>query len=236
MAKGGFFQRLGNLWRGFVSLWISDVEKKHPEIAYENAINSMIQRYTELKRATAAIILRRGDVGARLAAQRAELEQVEADLDTAVQTNQQELGLVLVQKQRSLRASVSELDAELQLAVSEADSAKASLLQVQSEIQKLEAEKDNMLARMASAEARVRVQEQLDGLSLDAEVKALDEVRTHIKETIAQARLGHELAESDLDAKLAALRHKTGDVTARAEWERLRNASAAQQAAAKKTM
>ena len=55
MAKVGFFSRIGNLWRGFISLWISDVEKKHPEIAYENAINSMVEKYAQLKRATAAL-------------------------------------------------------------------------------------------------------------------------------------------------------------------------------------
>jgi phage shock protein A len=73
-------------------------------------------------------------------------------------------------------------------------------------------------------------------VSIDAEVKALDNVRTHIKTTIAQANLNQELGESDLDAKLKKLRQQTGDVTAKAEWERLRNASAAKQAAAKKTM
>ena len=30
----GILSRLGNLWRGFLRLWISDVEKEHPEIAY----------------------------------------------------------------------------------------------------------------------------------------------------------------------------------------------------------
>ena len=29
----GIFSRLANLWRGFLSIWISDVEKQHPEIA-----------------------------------------------------------------------------------------------------------------------------------------------------------------------------------------------------------
>ena len=47
-----------------------------------------------------------------------------------------------------------------------------------------------MLAKMQRAQARVRIQEQLDGLSVDAEVKALDNVREHIKNTIAQANLG----------------------------------------------
>ena len=50
----GVFGRLANLWRGFLSIWISDVEKAHPEIAYENAINSMVEKYSKLKRATFA--------------------------------------------------------------------------------------------------------------------------------------------------------------------------------------
>ena len=57
MAEINFFSRLANLWAGFVSLWITDVEKRHPEIAYQNAIDSMIEKYTRLKSATAAIRL-----------------------------------------------------------------------------------------------------------------------------------------------------------------------------------
>ncbi|HEY8145147.1 MAG TPA: PspA/IM30 family protein [Kofleriaceae bacterium] len=230
----GFFGRLGNLWRGFVSLWISDVEKKHPEIAYENAINSMVQKYTQLKKATAAIIRRREDVESRLSVASKELTQVEADLATAVETNQQDLGIVLLQKQKALSAEVAELKAEAESAVRDADSAKASLVQVQAEIKKLKAEKDSMLAKMHSAQVKVRIQEQLEGLSVDNEVKALDNVREHIKNTIAEANLGKELGESDLDARLKALRSQTGEVTAKSDWERLRAAAAAK--AGQKTM
>jgi phage shock protein A len=234
MAKVGFFGRLANLWRGFVSLWISDVEKKHPEIAYENAINSMIEKYSQLKHATAAIIRRREDITARLGAKQRELTQVEADLQTAVDSNQQDLGLVLIQKQKALADEVAGLKTDMQTAVADADSAKASLVQVQAEIKSLKAEKDNMLAKMASAEARMRIQNQLDGLSVDNEVKALDNVREHIKNTIAEANLGKELGESDLDNRLKALRAQTGEATSKSEWERLRNAQAAK--AGQKTM
>ena len=61
----GFFGRLSNLWRGFLSIWVSDVEKANPEIAYENAINSMIEKYSGLKRATASIIRRREELEQR---------------------------------------------------------------------------------------------------------------------------------------------------------------------------
>jgi phage shock protein A len=87
---------------------------------------------------------------------------------------------------------------------------------VQGEIRKLKAERDSMLAKMQSAQARIKIQEQLDGLSVDAEVKALDNVREHIKNTIAEANLGRELSESSLDARLAALRNQAGDVQAQA--------------------
>jgi phage shock protein A len=226
MAKIGFWGRVGNLWRGFLSIWISDIEKKHPEIAYENAINSMVEKYTQLKRATAAIIRRRDDVSVRLTRSTKELHQVENDLRVAIETDQQDLGMILIQKEQQLSAMVAELRGELEDASKDAESAKAALLEVQSEIKKLRAERDNMLAKLKSAEVKVRIQEQLEGLSVDNEVKALENVRSHIHETIAQAKLGQELAETDIDQRLRSLRQKSGDVTARSEWERLRAASA----------
>ena len=225
------FKRLANLWKGFLSLWISDVEKEHPEIAYENAINSMVAKYSQLKTATAGIIRRREDIDERYKHATAELTQTEAELDTAVSTNQDDLALILIQKKNQLTADVTELKTEMEQAHTDADSAKSSLIGVQSEIRKLQGERDSMLAKMQSAQARIKVQEQLDGLSVDAEVKALDNVRQHIKTTIAEANLGKELSESSLDARLAALRTQTGDVQAKQQLAELKSNKAAQQSA-----
>jgi len=228
---GGFFARLGNLWRGFLSLWISDVEKQHPEIAYENAINSMIAKYTKLKTATAAIIRRREDIDQRNLKAKTELAEVEGQLAAALDTNQDDLAVVLLQKKNELEKELAELQGDLQVAQKDADSAKNSLLTVQAEIKKLKAERDSMLAKMHSAQARIKIQEQLDGLSVDAEVKALDNVREHIKTTIAEANLGRELSESSLDARLDALRNQAGEVQAKAQLAELKAKRAAQQAA-----
>src|SRR6266545_1871439 len=185
------FKRLANLWRGFLSLWISDIEKEHPEIAYENAINSMVVKYSKLKTATAGIIRRREDIDERYKRANAELLQTEAELDTAVSTNQDDLAVILIQKKNQLTTEVTELKAEMESARSDADSAKGSLLGVQSEIRKLQGERDSMLAKMQSAQARIKVQEQLDGLSVDAEVKALDNVR-RAGQTAARRTEGQE--------------------------------------------
>src|SRR3954462_8611862 len=133
----GVFSRLGNLWKGFLSLWIADIEKEHPEIAYENAINSMVAKYAKLRGATAAIIRRREDLDERYKKATADLSQTEAELNTAVETNQDDLAVVLIQKKNQLNADITEMKAEMDQAHTDADSAKSSLLAVQSEIKKL---------------------------------------------------------------------------------------------------
>lgn len=231
MADVGFFKRLGNLWKGFLSLWISDVEKEHPEIAYENAINSMVEKYTKLKSATAAIIRRREDVSERFQKATKELAQTEAELGVAMDTSQDDVALILLQKKNQLTTEVADLKTDMEAAQRDADSAKASLISVQGEIRKLQAERDSMLAKMHSAEARLKIQGQLDGLSVDAEVKALENVREHIKNTIAEANLGKELSESSLDSKLAAVRSQVGEVQAKQQLAELKAKRAAAQAA-----
>jgi phage shock protein A len=227
MAGNSILIRLANLWSGFVSLWVSDVEKAHPEIAYQNAIASMIEKYTQLKAATGAIIARRQDITARLENAERELAAIAADLEAALATNQDDLAVVLIQKKNGLDATISELRADAEQAVADADNAKDSLTNVKTEIEKLKAEKDRMLAQMHSAQARLKIQGQLDGLSVDAEVQALDAVRGHIKSQVAQASLGAELRESDLDVRLNKLRQSSGSVTAKAQLDALKQARAA---------
>ena len=237
MGDVNFFSRVKNLFKGFLSLFISDIEKEHPEIAYENAINSMVEKYTKLKNATAAIIRRREDIDERLKRANKELAQTDHELNAAVETNQDDLAVILLQKKNQLEAEVKELTADMDSASKDAESAKSSLMSVQGEIKKLKAERDVMLARMQSAQARIKIQEQLDGLSVDAEVKALDNVREHIKTTVAAANLGKELAETSLDSRLAALKTTAGDVQAKQQLAELKaKRAAAAQAQPQKTM
>ena len=231
VAEVGFFKRLGNLWKGFLSIWISDVEKEHPEIAYENAINSMVEKYSKLKSATAAIIRRREDTSERFQRVTRELAQTEAELGVAMDTSQDDVALILLQKKNQLTADIGDLNAEMEGAQRDADSAKTSLMSVQAEIRKLQAERVSMLAKMQSAQARIKIQGQLDGLSVDAEVKALENVREHIKNTIAEANLGKELSEASLDAKLQAVRSQVGEVQAKQQLAELKAKRAAAQAA-----
>lgn len=224
MANHAIISRLWNLWNGFVSLWVTDIEKEHPEIAYQNSIQSMTQKYTKLKEASGRIIARRMDIEARLGDSKRQLEAVASQLEAALATGQDDLALVLIGKKNLLDENVAGLEADLAEATKDADEAKGALLEIKGEIDKLKAEKEKMLARFASAKARLQIQESLDGLSVDAEVQALAGVREHIKGKVAEAKLGSELRSSDLDVRLKELNKTAASTSARAQLEAMKKA------------
>lgn len=228
MANNAIMSRLWNLWTGFVALWVTDIEKEHPEIAYQNSIASMTEKYTKLKQASGRIIARRLELEDRLSAAKAELDKVSAQLNAALATNQDDLAMVLIQKKNALDEDSKSLAADFAEADKDAEEAKSQLLDIKGEIDRLKAEKERMIAKFHSAEARLKIQESLDGLSIDAEVKALSGVREHIKGRVAEAKLGAELRQSDLDVRLAGLTRSAGAVTARAQLEEMKKARAAQ--------
>ncbi len=222
------FTRLGNLVRGFMSLFVSGIEQQHPEIAYENAINTMIEKYNKLKNATAGLIRLREDAADRLQKAQAQQHELTAMLEQAMAEGQDDIAVELIERKDAIDAEIASLQAEMEAAEKDVGTAKTALTEVKGEIAKLKAEKDRMLAKMQSAQARVRIQDQLEGLSVDAELRALENVRTGIKDTIAKAKLGDELRESDLDVRLKSLRTNSSKASARNKLEALKKERAGQ--------
>jgi phage shock protein A len=228
----GFFDRLGNLWRGFLSLWISDLETKNPEMVYESAIEERIRKHRDLKKAVSGIIYLRNKTAAELEQKEKELKEINVQLPVAVEEGEDEVALVLIQKKDELTRAVTELRAEMDKIAVQAEESKKGLIAFAGEIEKLRREKDEMLAKKANAEARIQIQETLDGLSTDADIKALDNVREHINKLQAEADIGSEVKEDSLDAKLAKIKAKAADTTARSQLDEMKRALASRKAAA----
>lgn len=217
MADHQVTSRLWNLWNGFLGLWIQKKENAHPEIAYQNSIQSMTQKYAKLKTAAGRIISRRDGLRVQVQDAERELAKVTQQLQAAVATSQDDLAVVLIQKKNQLAEGLDTLRPELATAETDAETMKSNLVEVQGEIKNLKAEKDRMVGLLQSAEARIQIQSSLEGLSLDAEVQALGGVREHIKGRIAEANLGAELRSTDLDVRLKELNRSSASVNARAE-------------------
>jgi phage shock protein A len=214
--------RVWNLIKGFFGLFVSKVEQEHPEIVYQNSIDSLTQKAVQLRQAAASIIRRRDEIEERYENKTREAKEVEAQLSVAIQNGDEEVGTLLVEKKDVLDVEVAELQRDMEQARNDANDVKSALLKIQAEREKLVAEKDRMIGKLASAQARVKIQEQLDGLSLDSDVKALDNVRTHIKNKIAEANLGKELSESSLDARLEKIKSQVGSVQAQTKFQQMR--------------
>lgn len=237
----GFFDRLANVWRGFLSLWISDIESRNPEAVYEAAIDERVKKHRELKKAVSGIVYLRNKLSNELESKERELKDVMNQLPVAIEDGEDEVALLLIQKKDELTASIEALSAELKKVSNQAEEAKAGLLQFQGEIEKLKREKEKMIAAKANAEARIEIQETLDGLSTDADVKALDNVREHISKLQAEADIGAEIKGDSLDQKLAKIKERAANSSARSQLEEMRRQMQARKTAAaeggpKKTM
>ena len=237
----GFFDRLSQVWKGFLSLWISDIENRNPEAVYEAAIEERIIKHRELKKAVSGIVYLRNKLQAELDQKEKELAEVQLQIPVAVEEGEDEAALILIEKKDELDASIASLTGELERVSGQAEDAKSGLLQFQSEIEKLKREKISMLAKKQNAEARIKIQESLEGLSTDADIKALENVRESIGQTVAQADVGGELKGESLDAKLAKIKAKTANAAARSQLADMKRQLAAKRAAetaagVKKTM
>ncbi len=238
----GFFERIANIISGFFSNLVGSAEKSNPEAVYEAAIQERIKRHAELKKAVSGIVYLRNKLEAEHEQKTRELADVNAQLPVAVESGDDEVALILLQKKNELEKALETLHVELEKVSKQAEEAKEGLMAFQGEIEKLKRERDQMLAKKATAEARIKIQASLDGLSTDADIKALENVREHIQKLGAEADVSTELKENSLDARLKAIKAKTGDTQARSQLDELKKlhaakqASAAAEGAAKKTI
>ena len=228
----GFFDRLANVWRGFLSMWVSDIENRNPEAVYEAAIEERVRKHRELKKAVSGIVYLRMKTQAELTEKEAKLKEVNIQIPLAVEKNDDEIALILLQQKNELTASIEKLRGELEQTSREAEEAKQGLVAFAAEIEKLKREKDEMLARKANSEARIKIQETLDGLSTDADIKALENVREEIKKKQAEANLGSEIKGESLEGKLSKYKTMAGDAVARSQLDEMKKQMAARKTAA----
>ena len=227
----GFFDRVANLWNGFWGLWISDREKANPAAVYEAAIDERIKKHRDLKKAVSGIVYLRNKLTDEKESKEKELIEINAQLPLALEQGDDEAALVLLTRKNELEKSLVDLRAELEKVSGQAEEAKQSLVAFQGEIEKLKRERDEMIARKATAEARIQIQESLEGLSTDADIKALDNVRDNIQKLQAEADTGAEIRGDSLDTRLKKIRERATDTTARSQLDELKKQMAAQKAA-----
>jgi phage shock protein A len=218
----GLFQRMGNLLRGLFAGWIRDRENRNPRAVYEQAIAERTRQYAELKQAVAGILYMRNKLEAEIQERRAEIAQAHQDICRSVQRGDDDVALAMISHKETLLADLERAEREIEDVKGEVEAAKGNLVRFRGEIRQLEREKVRMMATLANARARRRFQEALEGLSLDGEMRALEQVREHIQRAKTEARLDHEMGDDRLQSRIKEIRREAREEGARRELEELK--------------
>jgi phage shock protein A len=218
------FERLRSLFRGTFGLWVRDREQQSPEVVYEQAIGERVRQYRELKSAVAGILYMRNKIEGEIGERRAEIARLHDDVRRAVRRGEEETSLSLIAHKQALFEDLERMETELDQIRAQGEEAKTNLVRFREEIRSLVREKGHMLATLANARARRRLQSAIEGLSVDAEMDALENVREHISRMVVESEVNKELG-GDGDAfrvKLRGFRDEARREAARAEFDSLK--------------
>ena len=214
--------RLRNLIHGMFAVWIRDSERQNPRAVYEEAINQRTRQYRELKEAVAGILYMRNKLEAEIVERRAEVARLHDDIRRAVRCGQDDLSVRLIARKQLLLEDLERAERELEGVRSEAEEAKSNLVRFREEIRGLVQEKSRMLATLANAHARRRISEAIEGLSIDADMKALESVRDHVARISTEGALEREIGDATVRTRIRAIRDEVRDEAARRELKELK--------------
>ncbi len=218
------FTRTRNLLRGLLAGWLGGRERANPAAVYEVAIGERVAQYGKLRTAAAGVLYMRSKLDRELHERSVELGRIRSQLELAVDRDDDAAALALIGRREALDADVARLRADLDELTAEAEAAKRNLVAFQDEIVRLREERVRMLARLANAQARLRLHETLSGLSPEADIQALESVRDHVNRLVAEVQLVREGADPELERRLGTIRDAEAAAGARAQLEELKRA------------
>lgn len=216
------FGRLRSLMRGWFSVWVRDRELESPEAIYEQAIRGRVTQYRELKQAVAGILFMRSKLDGEIAERRVEIARLHDETRRALARGDEEASLTLISHKQVLFEDLERAETELEAVRTQAEEAKANLVRFREQIRSLVREKGRMLATLANAKARRRLQSAMEGLSVEAEMDALEGVREQIERMNAESELDQEVGGADVRGQMRDFRDQARREAAKSELSQLK--------------
>ncbi len=214
MARSTSITRLGALLRGVAFGRVRSLEEHNPAAVYEVSIQRSLEQHGRLRDAVARLLYLQRRLDSRLADHRLDLNIVDGTLNQAVELNNDETALTLIDQKQTLLEAIAAAEARRGTLGAQIDAAKESLDKLTQAVTDLRRERTEMLSQRAHAQARVDTVESLRGsLAGSADVhEALENVHEKISQAEALADLNEHSGGRDkgniLDERRAGARRE----------------------------
>ena len=209
------FNRIANLISGFFYSLVGGIESSNPALVYEQAINNKVSQHKKLREAVANLTMLRNKTNSSLEDENKRLEEVELFLETCLNEGDDENSLMLLEQKNELEERIQQLSDEAKLLNAQCEEAIESLTEHRNDIDKLKREKAFKLAQHKAAQLKNETFEQINGISEDADTKAIENIRDQIDNDIAKSNLNTELVSNSSTFKMKKLKNSSSKLKAK---------------------
>ena len=216
------FNRIVNLISGFFNSLLGGIEKSNPELVYEQAIDNKITQHNKLRKAVASLTMMRNKTLNSLEEERSKLEEINLYLESSLSENDDENSVMLLEQKNETEDRLLILEKEFSIIDEQTNDAMQSLASHREEIDKLKREKSFKLAQHKAAELKNQAFEQINGISEDADSKAIENIREEIDSEVAKANLNSEMNKNSYSFKMKALKTNSSKLKAQKQLEALK--------------
>lgn len=230
----GLFKRIWNIIMGIFFEGVEKAEVAHAGVVYDQAIRAKIERFHRLRDAVGGLEANRIRMETRLNNLKRTLGEVNSDLQAAIDSNNETLGPILLQKKQELESQIPPLEQELNTAVADVNEHMQNLTMAQADIEALRRDKEKALATAETDMLRKEIEDEIAHLSVDSsEMAALDNVRQRLEKLHGEAQVAKRLGETDVNRQLQKLRSESKVVNSKSDFKKLVEMSKAQAGAGK---
>lgn len=215
----GFFDRLGNVIRGFLSLFVEGLERRNPQAVLQDLQDKLKQAQIRFNTTTAKILAREKVAKQKLLDEERKLEEIRGMIREAKRQNDRDLALQLLVQEESQADSVASLQKQYEAIRAEAETARkdfenfqADAFQQMNRLQSLKNQADLKGLKDQMNELRSEYQTASGAGAIKAR---MDEVEGQIREGLAEAEAVTELGKANIETRMRDL--KAGAARSRAE-------------------
>lgn len=206
------FVRFWRYMTGWMHDGLSKAEAQRPEIVYKQAIEDQTQRYQQMEEAVSGLVANRARLDDDLKKAENSLIEVRSALDHAIinaQGGDKEaaeeailVGSMLQEEEEKLVQRIHQLTESRDSVRVQVENYQEKLVEFRHSINQLQSERDEAVAQSRVDRQTIELNRQLQGMSTESDMQALNELRNNLGRLRAQATMSEEMQSESLDSRI----------------------------------